>query len=119
MNRASIFALVFLFPGAATAETVNAISGEHADFSRIVLQFDNLDTWEFGRVAGGYELRTGLSEAEFDLSSVFDKIPKSRISEITSPANGRLFLSVSCQCAADVCGGGDRNAVAYWSALKV
>lgn len=102
MIRVLIFISLSLFPVMAIAETVVLRSGEHADFSRIVVQFSSSVNWSFGRSDNGYELRTDALGTEFDTSEIFDLIPRTRISEVSSPGPGRLVLAVSCDCSGDV-----------------
>lgn len=101
MIRTVVIALFLFGPAPAAAQSVRAISGEHADFSRIVLQFADLDSWKFGRTPDGYEFRATNSNVEFDLSRVFDFIPRTRVASLTSPGPGRLVFSVNCDCVGD------------------
>lgn len=101
MIRIIFYIFLSLSPGMLHAETIVVRSGEHADFSRIVLQLSSPVEWVFGRVDGGYELRSDAYDTVFDTSTVFDLIPKTRILAVSSPGPGRLFVSVSCNCAGD------------------
>lgn len=60
-------------PHGVVAEVINVRSGEHAGFSRLVMQFSPDVTWEFGRVDGQYELRTNQKDTTFETSEVFRK----------------------------------------------
>ncbi|MBV1866487.1 MAG: hypothetical protein KUG69_01070 [Marinosulfonomonas sp.] len=97
-----LFCLFMLVASSANGQAVSTIvlSGEHADFSRIVLQLDTSPEWEFGRVAGGYELRFSV-DAELNLSQVFDRIPRTRISALSQTGPNTLFFEVDCDCAGD------------------
>lgn len=98
-----LLALCFcIFSPAVWAVPVAITSGEHAGFSRLVVQFETTTDWEFGRVDGGYELRTTALNSEFDFGEVFDFIPRTRIAAVSSPGPGRIFLQVPCQCAGDI-----------------
>lgn len=102
MMRRLALAVALLLPAtAALSETVEVRSGEHADFSRIVLMFDGQDGWTLGRVAGGYEFRAARGDLDFDLSKVFSLIPRTRIKDISERRPGALFLAVDCDCHAD------------------
>lgn len=96
------FLLVFLLvaPSALIA-AVKVKSGEHADFSRLVLQFDASPTWVFGRVEGGYELRVDVVGVEIDTSRIFALIPKTRITDVHISSPGRVFIAVDCNCHGD------------------
>lgn len=98
--RAAFLAL-FLLPGLARAQNVSIRSGEHADFSRLVLEFEDRVTWSFGRVEGGYELRADAPGIRFDASRVFALIPRTRISALEDRGNGRLFIASACDCHGD------------------
>ena len=87
---------------AAGAETVQIRSGEHAGFSRIVLPLAAPTDWQFGRTVDGYQLRLGRADVVFDLSRVFDKIPHSRLADISAgDGDGRLSLQLGCACHAE------------------
>ena len=101
MIRALATALLALWPALASAEPVPVQSGEHPDFSRLVFRFGDVPEWRFGRVEGGYELRTGRAATAFDLSEVFRLIPKDRIAAVEQRDDGRVFLRVECDCYAD------------------
>ena len=85
----------------ARAQTVVVRSGEHSDFSRLVLQFPEPVEWQFGRAHDGYELRLESREVEFDLTRIFRFIPRNRIRDVSSPAPGRLLVAISCDCTGD------------------
>ena len=94
---------LFLTAGmGVNAEILQVQSGEHADFSRVVIQFEDVPEWRFGRVEDGYELRTTERDASFGLDTVFDFIPRSRISNLQDLRNGRLLFNVACDCHADI-----------------
>ena len=98
--RAALWVLL-LFPCASWAQDVSIRSGEHADFSRLVLDFDSRVTWQFGRVEGGYELRVSTPEVQFDLSRIFALIPRTRVQSVEDRGEGRLFIASSCDCHGD------------------
>ncbi len=75
-------------------------SGEHADFSRLVLEFESPAAWQLGRIEGGYALRLTAPVPEFDLSGVFDFMPKTRVEDVVETAQGLQFV-VRCECHAD------------------
>ena len=103
MNRALLCLVLCLVTPTASAETVRVRSGEHADFSRLVLDIAAPVTWRFGRIAGGYGLRVARDGIQYDLARVFDLIPRQRLARI-SPASGAsgLDLGVTCECYAEL-----------------
>jgi tetratricopeptide (TPR) repeat protein len=85
----------------AFAEPVRVDSGEHSDFSRLVLSLPEPADWRVGRTATGYELSVEGSPVQYDVSRVFDLIPRTRLSGIfADPETGHLNLSVGCDCHA-------------------
>lgn len=93
MVRALIL-LIFL-AGPGLAETVVVRSGEHADFSRLVVPLERPSEWSLGRTGEGYELRLKRADVKFDLSRVFDLIPKTRLTAVSVlPNDTGLRLSL-------------------------
>lgn len=105
MNLRAALALLLLWPGfwpnAGVAETIGVRSGEHADFSRLLLQFKAPQEWSFGRVDGGFEFRAAREEVTFGLDRVFDLIPRRRVQDVRDLGDGRLFIAVDCDCHVD------------------
>lgn len=102
MNRLLVF-WVFLvgIPFCVQAGGVKITSGEHAGFTRLVVQFEEPADWEFGKTENGYELRSNAILRTTDLNTVFVKIPKTRIQDVKIPSEGVLNLLVNCSCHAD------------------
>ncbi len=96
-----LFVVLAAWPTVAAAQSITVQSGEHADFSRLVILTRDLPEWQFGRVEDGYELRTDATDWAYDLARVFDLIPKKRIAAISDLGEGRLRLTVNCECHAD------------------
>jgi hypothetical protein len=100
MKWFAAFSCVFM-ASVAHANTVAIASGEHDDFSRLVLTLPADSDWQLGRTATGYELTLGLNDPRYDVSKVFDLIPRDRLSGIfTDPQTGNLQLNVPCLCHA-------------------
>lgn len=95
MIRAAFILLLWLMPLGAYGQMVELRSGEHADFSRLVMQFDGTPDWAFGRSDGGYELRVNQDGIGFDTRRVFDLIPRSRITAVENPQPGILMIRVA------------------------
>ncbi|MGA0539498.1 hypothetical protein [Neotabrizicola sp. VNH66] len=90
-----------LLASPAWAEVARVTGGEHADFTRLVIQSPGLGNWRFGRVTEGYELQAAAAVTGYDLSRAFDRIPRSRVSGLWRvPASGRLHLALACDCHA-------------------
>ncbi len=95
--------LIFLtfLAAPAVAQTVVVKSGDHADFTRLVLTFADGADWQLGRIDGGYELQRGDRRETFDVSDVYRLITKARLKSIwVDPITGRLQMGVGCACHA-------------------
>lgn len=92
MIRLSAFVICFLAPSSAWSEVIEVRSGEHAGFSRIVMQFSDAAPWSVGRTENGYAFTTEAPDTSFDFQEVFNLIPRTRISKLTTPADGTLEI---------------------------
>ena len=91
-------ATVLLATG-ASAQAIVVQSGEHPGFARLVLDLGQPVPWALGRTADGYELRLDRADTRFDLSQVYDLIPRDRLAAIwVDPTSGNLRLGVGCAC---------------------
>lgn len=84
----------------ARAETARVISGEHADFTRLVVELPEAADWTVGRTPIGYAFATGApSQPGYDLSRVWDRIPRTRLQALRAdPETGTLHLTLACPC---------------------
>jgi hypothetical protein len=84
----------------ALAETARVISGEHADFTRLVVELPAASDWTVGRTAMGYGFVTRAPvQPGYDLSSVWDRIPRTRLQGLrVDPDSGALLLTLACDC---------------------
>ena len=101
MTRLALVLILCCLFGPARAQTAQVISGEHPDFSRLVIPLGTAPGWQLGRVADGYELRVRDGTTTFDTSDVYRLIPPTRIAALGTPAPGVLRLAVGCTCHAD------------------
>ena len=96
----AIFAWFLAMP--ALAETVHVRSGEHAGFSRLVMEFSRPTAWTLDKMADGYLLSLGRQDISFDFSRVFHLIPRTRLSNISVDlASGAVLLKSDCECEAE------------------
>ncbi|WP_444463734.1 hypothetical protein [Rhodobacter capsulatus] len=97
MTRFILALAAMLIAGApAAAQQIAVRSGEHDTFSRLVFMLPPGTAWSTERVAGGYRLTTPGRETRFDLSRVFDLIPKTRILSVTADVDARsVFIETS------------------------
>jgi hypothetical protein len=100
MIRAALVMLsLLLAPQPAGAETVRVLSGEHPGFTRLAFVFEAPTAWRFGRVDPGadaeggqgaangegarfYELRLERAGIDLDISQVFRRAPRTRLSDL-------------------------------------
>lgn len=101
MRLALGLALLLASGAAALAAPVVVTSGEHKDFTRLVLQFEAAPDWRLGRSLDGYDLRIAGAPPDYDLSRAFDLIGKTRLASLAAdPLTGDLSLSIACACHA-------------------
>lgn len=97
--RMVLLLLLLLAAPAAGAQSVRVTSGEHEGFSRLLLTFPATVAWQLGRTPQGYALVVKDTALAFDLSDIYRRISRERLSQIyADPANGSLQLGISCLC---------------------
>ena len=76
------------------------LSGEHADFTRLVIELPDDGGWTLGRTATGYAFASGaVSQPVYDLARVWDRIPRNRLQSLrVDPGSGALQISLACPC---------------------
>jgi len=96
----TLFATLFaatLAPTWAVAEPIPVRSGEHAAFSRIVTPISGTG-WSVTQSGRQVTLSFDGFAKGFDLSTIFDLIPRDRIASATATLS-ELELNLSCDCA--------------------
>ncbi|MBM9596132.1 hypothetical protein [Roseitranquillus sediminis] len=102
MRRAVLLSLALVVAGgAAAAQTVRIKSGEHEDFSRLVLYLPEAVEPEVVEGEGSLEIGFG-TEWGFEAPEVFYYIPRDRIADIDTSEPGRLRLDLACDCGVTV-----------------
>lgn len=79
MRLVPLALLLAVFGTPLGAEDVRVLSGEHADFSRIVLVFERDIGWTENRTPDGLSVLFDRKGIDLDLARVFQKIPRDRI----------------------------------------
>lgn len=98
--RCLLASLILLLAGPAEAEAVRVASGEHGDFTRLVVSGPGMAGWRLGRTDDGYGLALP-GAPPVDLSQVFRLIGRERLSAIwVDPPTGLLRLRLDCLCHA-------------------
>lgn len=86
-------------PGSGQVLTMR--SGGHAGFARLTLPLPGGTNWRLGRGGNGYLLQLDGTFG-FDISAVFQRIPRQRIADLR-PADqpGQIEIVLACDCHAD------------------
>lgn len=88
----------------ASAETIRVRSGDHGDFTRVVLEFDRRPDWRAGRIDGGYGIELpGEEPIVADLSRAFRMIGRDRLRDVKIDApQSRVEFALACDCFAEI-----------------
>ncbi|WP_323767742.1 hypothetical protein [Antarctobacter sp.] len=104
MTRWIGFLLIALWPSLATAQTVTVRSGEHGEFTRLVLDVPDGTNWALtpDPVAGRVTLSLDDGPYQFATGSVYNRIGTERIANLTPSEDGRgLEIGLGCECAVE------------------
>jgi tetratricopeptide (TPR) repeat protein len=95
-----LLSLLLLLALPATAETARVFSGEHEDFTRLVIDLPQAGDWTVGRTPMGYAFAANASsQTSYDLDRVWDRIPRTRLQALRAdPETGALQLTLACPC---------------------
>jgi hypothetical protein len=92
---------LLLLAASADARTLAVKSGEHDGFTRLVLEPGPDADWSLARTETGYLLQLEEAGLRFDLTKVFDLIPRTRLAAVwANPQGGGLELRLGCACHA-------------------
>ncbi|WP_209424316.1 hypothetical protein [Pararhodobacter sp. SW119] len=99
MIARSLVCAALLMPpsGAISAQTVRVTSGEHADFTRIVLQSASAISWDLTPEGPERRIRVNAETLDFDSAEIFRLIPRTRVSDLRRVDDG-LALTLNCDC---------------------
>lgn len=99
MARVLLAVLLALWAGAGIAQTVAVRSGEHAQFTRLVLALPERADYTLTRSEGRADLVFADRRLSFDTAAVFERIPKTRLDGISAlPEKQGLRLALACDC---------------------
>ncbi len=87
--------------GAASAEGGAIRSGEHAGFSRIVMEIDPTTEWSLELAPGSATIFFPQKAIDFGTRDVFERIPRTRITAVESrvePAGTTVSVAIDCDC---------------------
>ena len=72
--------VLFALARPVSAEPMRVYSGEHGEFTRLVVELPAALDWTVGRTPKGYAFAVaGLKNPDYDLSGVLQKISRNRI----------------------------------------
>lgn len=91
--------LLVLWAGPGLAQTVVVRGGEHEGFTRLVFNLPERLDYELTRSAGAARLKLARRGLTLDTRSVFERVPKTRLTEVSMPEGGdTVTLSLACAC---------------------
>ncbi len=95
-----VLAAFWLGVSASFAQTITVRSGEHENFSRLVLTLPKEISWKIVESNRSFSLRVDAPTVLFDYSQVFERIPRKRIVAISQERVGSdLVFSLACDCS--------------------
>lgn len=111
MMRTAISFLLLLFSAQSLlALDVPVRSGEHDGFTRLVLDAPPGTTWQLQRAGATASIILPRSDTRFDVSSVFSRIGRERISTVAADGR-RLQVNLGCECDIEIFRSGARMIV--------
>ena len=81
------------------ANEITVISGEHGNFSRLVVVSDAINGWSSTQLEDGYRIKFDGDNIVLDTTEVFRTIPRNRVKLARSAGEGaELLLDLNCDC---------------------
>jgi hypothetical protein len=95
-----MFLLLIALSAPAAAKPARVLSGEHGDFTRLVIEMPDGEGWTLGHTAKGYAFAaTSGTALSYDIADVWQRIPRTRLQSLgTDPDTGALSISLGCDC---------------------
>lgn len=92
--------LLLALTAPAAAETARVLSGEHGDFTRLVIELPAPVGWILGRTGTGYGFAAATDgQPQYDLTGVWQRISRTRLgSLVVDRDSGALALGLACDC---------------------
>ena len=85
----------------AAGQSVTVRSGEHGDFTRLVLSVPTDTSWALSHRKNGAHLSVEIDDVVFETKSVFARLSDQRLESLSQAAPGEpLVLEFGCDCAA-------------------
>jgi len=102
ISRAIAFAAAVGAAGYAEAQTIVPRSGEHDDFTRLVMRIPDGVEWSLTQSERIATVNVGSPTAVFNTQSVFNLIPRTRIQAVNQTGPGQpLRIELGCECTVD------------------
>lgn len=100
---AGLLAVFVLAPlGLRAAEAIAVVSGEHETYARLAFSVSPDRVWNLETNATVAELQFPSQDLDFDVSAVFDRIPKTRLAAIRSFSRQNttiVSMVLACDCS--------------------
>lgn len=94
-----ISTLLIFWAEVGQAQKLSIRSGEHPSFSRLTIPLSTSQSWSLDQTAENVIITLPNFSGKFDLSQIFQRIQRNRISEITT-SGSTLELTLNCDCQA-------------------
>ncbi len=102
ISRAIAIAIAGAMAGHAEAQTIVARSGEHEDFTRLVMRIPNGVEWSLTQDDRTATVNVGSPTTVFNTGDVFDLIPRTRVQGVSQSGPGQpLRIDLGCDCTVD------------------
>lgn len=102
ISRAIALTTAVVVAGYAEAQTIVTRSGEHEDFTRLVMRLPEGVEWSLTQNENVATVNVGSPTAVFNTQSVFDLIPRTRIQSVSQNGPGQpLRIDLGCECSVD------------------
>lgn len=99
MKRLGLLVFLLGLPSMIWALPAVVTTGEHSDFTRLVVTLSEESDWRLGRVSDGYTLSVNQQDLEYDLRKAFTRIPKTRLADVRQvPQTSDLHIVAACPC---------------------
>ncbi|MCE8544529.1 hypothetical protein KBY25_01730 [Ruegeria pomeroyi] len=101
MARVLLALLFFLAALPVDATEVEVRSGEHGDFTRLVLRIPVRTEWNLKNAVRSSQLTVALPDLKFEYDTVFERVPRKRLEELRQSEIGApLEMLFACDCEA-------------------
>ena len=98
MLRYAATAIAMLTALPAAAQTVTVRSGEHSDFTRLVIPRAATASWEVEQNGADVAISLGVRGLTLNTAQIFQRIPRTRLADV-SATESSLKLRLNCECA--------------------